>query len=209
MYFISFVLEDHFSLAVMAALMFSGGIALGYFVVRQDHKWLIWMPLFLFQLVRKLIGDHPSMIRLSVVIFSFNTTAIALYMSSGFHPFVPALIALITGCNIMVILLMMGKAMEKDVMDMSPKALWAPGPVVTNFCGLAVLFLELPSFWYAIAMGISLGQEVLAGDVGYTQGLTVRLQAYAMVIVPALFVSALCETIAIQGLSRLSGQDGQ
>jgi len=188
----------------MAALISGSGSVLAFFIVKQGNKWLIGLPLLLFQLVRILIGVHPGLLRFSMVIFGFNSTAIALYMSSGFHPFVPAMIALITGYNIMVILLMMGKTLENDVMDMSPKATWAPGPVLTNFCGLAVLFLELPCFFYAIAMGISLGQQIMAGEVDYSQGMAIRLQAYAMVIVPALFISAICETIAIHGMSRWS-----
>jgi hypothetical protein len=64
-----------------------------------------------------------------------------------------------------------------------------------------MLFLELPCFWYSIAMGIRLGQEILTGQTSYVQGIPDRLHAYMFLILPILLVSAVCEAIAIRGMA--------
>ncbi len=197
-----FVIADHFRLACLAALLFFGGLLLAYLVEKHDFTFLSWLPRQLFLLVRKLIGPHPGPLRLGLVIFCFNSLAICLYMASGFHPVIPAMISILTGFNIMMILLMVGDELQFSDLAMAPTSSWAPGSFVAALCGLAVLVLELPCFWYSIAMGISLGREILDGRVDYFQGICFRLQAYALVVLPALLVSAICETIAIQGMRK-------
>ncbi len=195
-----FVFVEHFFTACLAALLFFGGILLAYLVVKQKIKFLSWLPRQVFELVRKLIGPHPGLVRLGLVIFCFNGLAICLYMASGFHPVLPATISILTGFNIMMICLMIGDELKSSDLIMSTTSSWAPGPGVSFFCGMAVLILELPCFWYSIAMGISLGREIVSGQVAYGQGLALRLQAYTIVILPTLMLSAICETVAIQGM---------
>jgi hypothetical protein len=58
-------------------------------------------------------------------------------------------------------------------------------------------------------MGIRMGEQVLAGQTTYAQALATRAEAYASVIVPLLLLSAICETVAIRGMSaRLGGKTG-
>jgi uncharacterized membrane protein SpoIIM required for sporulation len=60
-----------------------------------------------------------------------------------------------------------------------------------------VLILELPAFWYSVAMGISMGHAVRSGTA-YVEAFQDRIVPYLAVIVPALLISAIAESIAIQ-----------
>jgi hypothetical protein len=194
----SFVLVHHFGLACGAALLFLMGVLLAFPVVKLGAAPLTWLPRVLFGMVRRLLGGQPSMARLGSVIFGFNGSAMLLYMASGVHPGIPAAISVLTGYNIAVILLLSGEA---NGLAITPAAHWKPARWVAGLCGLAVVFLELPCFWYSIAMGIGLGQEVVAGRTGYLEAFSFRLYAYVVLILPVLLVSALCEAIAIQGMA--------
>jgi len=195
----TFILVQHLCLACGAGLLFLAGVLLALPVVKAGSVRLTWLPLTLFRMVHRALGTHPGMIRLWVLIFGFNGTAMALYMASGVHPVLPAAISLVTGYNLSVILLVAGQTQRLNGLAISPDTRWKPAGRVAVLCGLAVVLLELPCFWYSIAMGIRLGQEVVAGRIGYLQGVGIRLHAYALLILPVLFVSAVCEAIAIRG----------
>ncbi len=197
----SFVFVQHFGLACGAALLFLVGALLAFPVVKHGSPRLTRMPLILFRWVRRTLGTHPGMIRLWSLIFGFNGTVMLLYMASGVHPAFPAAISFLTGYNIAVILLLAGELEDLDGLAVSSASGWTPGKWVAGMCGLAVLLLELPCFWYSIAMGIRLGQAIVAGQTSYVEGISVRLHAYALLILPTLLVSAVCEAIAIRGMS--------
>ena len=74
---------------------------------------------------------------------------------------------------------------------------WRPPAGLSMACGVLVLLLELPCFWYCIAMGISMGWAV-QGGTPYQTALASRAPAYASVIVPLLLVSALAESVTIR-----------
>ncbi len=195
----SFVFVQHVSLACGAALLFLAGALLAFPVARKGPALLTRPPLILFRLVRRMLGPHPGMNRLWLLIFGFNGTVMFLYMASGVRPGIPAAISLLTGYNIAVILLVAGGS--EDMEELSPAARWKPAKWVAGLCGLAVIFLELPCFWYSIAMGIRLGQEVATGRTSYLEGIVDRIEAYGLFILPLLLVSAVCEAIAIRGMS--------
>ena len=197
----SFVFVQHFGLACGAALLFLVGVLLAFPVVKHGSPRLTWLPLILFRMVRRMFGTNPGMTRLWSLIFGFNGTAMLLYMASGVHPGFPAAISILTGYNIAAILLLAGESEDLDGLAVSPASGWKPGKWVAGICGLAVLLLELPCFWYSIAMGIRLGQEIVAGQTSYLQGIPARLHAYVLLILPVLLVSAVCEAIAIRGMS--------
>jgi hypothetical protein len=196
----SFVWVDHFGLACGAALLFLAGSLIAFPVVRRGSPGLTWLPLVLFRLVRRMLGSAPGMGRLAAIIFGFNGTAMLLYMASGVHPGIPAAISILTGYNIAVILLIAGESENLEGLAPSPAFGWRPGKWVAGICGLAVLLLELPCFWYSIAMGIRLGQEIVNGHTSYMQGIPIRVHAYLVLVLPVLFVSAVCEAIAIKGM---------
>jgi len=197
----AFVFVQHFGLACGAALLFLAGVLLAFPAVKRGSTFLTGLPVVLFRMVGRMLGAEPSITRLWSVIFGFNGTVMLLYMASGVHPAVPAAISLVTGYNIAAILLLAGENRDFADLAVSPGARWVPVRWVAGLCGLAVLILELPCFWYAIAMGIRLGQEIEAGRTSYMQGITPRIHAYVMVILPALLVSAVCEAIAVRGMA--------
>lgn len=198
---LAFVLVQNFGLACGAALLFFVGVLLALPAARSGSAPLTWLPLFLFRVVLRLLGEEPGLARLCLVIFGFNGTAMLLYMASGFHPVIPAAVCLLTGYNIAAILLLAGEKRELGDLVVSPGARWTPPRWVAGLCGLAVLVVELPCFWYSIAMGIGLGLEIASGQTDYIQGFAPRLDAYLRVLLPALFASAMCESIAIRGMS--------
>jgi len=202
-----FVFVQHFGLACGAALLFLVGVVLAFPAVKRGSTFLMWLPVVLFRMVGRMLGAEPSITRLWSVIFGFNGTVMLLYMASGVHPAIPAAISLVTGYNIAAILLLARENRDFGDLAVSPGARWVPARWVAGLCGLAVLILELPCFWYAIAMGIRLGQEIAAGQTSYMQGITPRIHAYLMVILPALLVSAVCEAFAIRGMSALPPED--
>ncbi len=201
----SFVFVRHFDLALGAALLFLAGALLAFPAVRKGPALLTRPPLVLFRMVRRMVGTHPGMNRLWLLIFGFNGTVMFLYMASGVRPGIPAAISFLTGYNLAVILLVAGGMEEAG--DFSPVSRWKPAKWVAGLCGLAVILLELPCFWYSIAMGIRLGQEVAEGRTGYLEGMAARMDAYGQIILPVLLVSAVCEAIAIRGMSAFPPGD--
>jgi hypothetical protein len=198
---VRFIFVDHESAALEAALLFGAGSLLAYPAVRLKLRSLTMFPLALFRLARCLVGTEANP-RMALAIFGFNGTAMFLYMASGFHPAIPAAISLLTGFNIATILLWAGMdETRQDDEPIAPPGRWMPGRRLATVCGLAVLLIELPCFAFAIAMGIRMGQDVLSGRMTYAQGFASRVEAYASVILPLLLVSAICETVAIRGMS--------
>ncbi len=198
----AYVWIEHFGLACRASLLFFGGVLAAVVVVRAGPSVLTRFPLALFRWVRRMIGPDPGLFRLGGVIFGFNATAMGLYMATGVRPLFPQAVALLTGFDITVILFMAG---GEPLPGESPAEAgrgdrWRPGKGLTLLCGLVVLAVELPCFWYAVALGIGLGLEVASGRVGYLEGLPIRAHAYLRAIVPLLLLSAACEAVAIRGM---------
>jgi len=153
------------------------------------------------------MGRQPGLARVALVIWAFNSAAIFLYMASGYHPMLPKLFAIWTGLNVGVI-----AGMRPEGLDWPPAhageggSRWVPPAPVVALCAGLVLALELPCFWYSLAMGMSMGWEVQAGESAYVDALRPRLIAYLTVIVPLLLASAVAESVAIRAGRTDSGQ---
>jgi len=197
---ISFVFVQHFWSACEAALLFFLGALLAWPLLKIAPRFLAWFSRLLFRLLRRLFGEDPTIARMAGVIFGFNGSAMFLYMATGFRPWMPEAVAVLTGFNISVVLLAADGEIEFFGKGTETRAGWVPGKRLTGLCGMMVLLLELPCFWYTVGMGVSLGREILSGGITYTQGLLPRAQAYALVILPLLLVSAVCEAVAIRGM---------
>jgi len=198
-----FIFSQHLGAACLAALLFGLGSLLAWPAVRFGPSFLTGFPLALYRMILTLIGRNPSMSRMWWIIFGFNGAAMFLYMASGIRPVLPAAISLLTGYNITAILLLAGKEMGADHAEGEPEtdvSAWVPGGLLTILCGMAVLVIELPCFFFSIGMGVSLGMEIEAGQILYTQGLSIRAHAYALILLPLLAASAACEVIAIRGM---------
>lgn len=200
---LEFVLREHFRLAAHAALLFAVGLFVSWPVIRYRLRGVALVPLAVFRVVLKLIGPAPSIARTAAVVFCFNGAVMFLCMASGFHPLPPKLLGIWTGLNIGVIT---GLARQEPLMAAggSGPGRWAPPRWLTALCSLAVLTLELPCFWLALAMGMSMGHAVQAGTQSYLEALTPRAGAYGAVILPALLLSAVAEAVAVRGSSAPS-----
>jgi hypothetical protein len=202
-----FIFIRHLWLALDAAILFAVGLFVAVPVVRYRLGAVKWLPLRLFRLVVRLMGEG-GIARTALVIWLFNSVAIFIYMAGGFHPLVPKLFAIWTGLNIAV--LTGGIEREEDPilsrLSARPDDAWRLPRWILLICGLLVLVLELPCFWFAIAMGIRMGHRVQAGS-SYGVELAHRGAAYATVIVPLLLLSAIAEAIAIRALPGGKGED--
>jgi hypothetical protein len=201
---ISFVLARHFWPACEAALLFFLGALLAWPAMRFGPGVLTRFPRMLLRQVARWFGKDPSIARMTGVIFGFNATAMFLYMAAGIRPWLPQAIAVLTGFHIAVALFLGEEELwgPADGAVPGPGASWFPGKGLTALCGVLVLGIELPCFWYATGMGISLGRDVLAGLVPYAEGVVPRAKAYAAVILPLLLTSAACEAVAVRGMRR-------
>lgn len=199
---ISFVLVRHFWPACEAALLFFLGALLAWPAVRFGPGVFTGFPRMLLRQVARWFGTEPSIARMTGVIFGFNATAMFLYMASGIRPWLPQAVAVLTGFHLSVALFLGEEEMWGPAGGSDPVGAWVPGRGLTALCGLLVLGIELPCFFYATGMGMSLGRDVLSALVSYGEGLVPRAKAYASVILPLLLASAFCEAVAIRGMRR-------
>ncbi|NQT88614.1 stage II sporulation protein M [bacterium] len=190
------LLWDHVGLGGVAAVLFVAGLGTSAAVVRHDVRWLMAMPLWVVRRVMGFIAPSFPPVRVFLLIFLFNSVAIFFYMASGVLIVAPAAVAFLTGMNIGVIVLR-----SREIGLPAPTGEPREIPPWVGPCGMAVIALELPCFWMAMAMGIRMGQAL---SRNYTTArlaelFTPRAIAYACVIVPILCISALAETAAIRG----------
>jgi len=201
------LLYNHLGLAFVAALLFAAGLGTSLAVVRGEVRWLMAVPLWIVGRVLRIIGPAFPPLRVFLVIFCFNSVAIFLYMASGALVVAPAFVAFLTGLNIGVIVLKAGEV-ELPTGERPLAATMRPSDDVevapwVSLCSLAVLVLELPSFWLSVGMGIGMGRELTRvgqftlANMGALLG--ERATAYVSIILPLLLLSAIAETAAIRG----------
>ena len=210
-------IQQHLVLAFWAALVFVMGFASAFVVVRGHLRFLMRFPLWFASKVDQLLSGNRSFVIVFLVIFCFNSVAMFLYMVSGVVEMMPGVIDFLTGMNIGIVFLakhqkvrapentepavegwdtdQLQAATEAAVTSSSPAR---HAIILIGF--LVVTALELPCLWLSIAMGMRLcrfthpdGEPcLLAHDIA------VRAQAYLLVIVPLLAISALAEAISVR-----------
>jgi hypothetical protein len=195
----AFFFADHFIPAGKAALCFFAGALAVIPVVKLNRNACEIASSRLLRTVSKLFGRHPGPLRTALTIFLFNGTAIFVYMSLGINPVVPKVIAVLTGFTIA--LCFAAPQHVEGVFEFPVRRAddWVPSTSLTIVCGIATALLELPCFFFSIGMGITLGKEVITHQTAYLSALETRAMVYATVVLPLLFLSAICETIAIRG----------
>ncbi len=219
--------QTGFALYGMAA--FLAGAASAWIVIHWRVEPLIRFALWMLEQVGKLVGKHPSMARLFLVIFLFNSVAMFAYMCSGVWVFLPAAIGFLTGMNLAIIFVEGRPAwFEEEEEDsglnlsvseadgLAEMAEPPPVKLLPLLCGLLVIVLELPAFWFSMGMGISLGHFVREHytaaqillfqfrDPSLWPALAERCAAYWRVIAPVLAVSALAEAYAVAESARMT-----
>lgn len=200
---VKFIFAGHLALAAESAVLFTAGLCLAWPIVRFQLRAVQAPALAIFRMVVRLIGTQPSLLRMTLVIFLFNGSTMFLYMTASVHPLIPKLIAVVTGANVAMVFLNSERVPGASELGRPGSTQWVPSGGLTLLCSLVVVLLELPCFWYAIAMGMSLGQEVAAGTSSYGPAFEVRGRAYGAVLIPLLFLSAVCESIAVRGAGGL------
>lgn len=198
-----YILVDHFHPAIDSALLLAAGLFVSVPVVKYRLGFVQWLPLALMRLVIRMMGRSNDLLRTSLVIWLFNSSAMFLYMAAGFHPLLPKVLGLWTGLNIGVVLAHSHRETRDGGGSLHPPGAdpdaWRPPRPVAAVCGVAVLVLELPCFFYAIALGMRMGADVAWGGVAYADAFPRRALAYGAIIVPVLLISAIAESVAIRG----------
>ena len=185
-----FVLQ-HTVTAVSMALLFVAGAACAFPVMRYGIRPLLAAPRWFAEMLGKVLAAKPSIPYLALFIFSFNGSAIFLYMLTGLVPWLPAVVVFFAGLNV-VLAGMLGR--QPITADRVAK----PLPALVRLCAILTFLLELPSLWYAMAMGWVM--EVTVLDLLHGAALDPvrrRVLAYLIVILPLLAVSALAEAYAV------------
>ena len=195
-------LREHLGPATWAFAVFACGFVLAFPVVRYNVRSLLAFPRWLLRLARKYLRPELSPVLLCSFIFLFNTGAIFLYMMSGGLIFLPIVFDLFTGLNVAAVML-------KDAEDAEDPRKPEPAPddprkprAWVGFLSLFVIVVELGSFWLAIGMGMKLGhvmRDHFAWET-FVRAAEPRALAYVVVLVPALFLSAMAETAAIKAM---------
>lgn len=183
------------------AFLFGAGVLFAVPVLRWNIRPLLVTAEWFAARVARVLASGPSRLRLGLFIFGFNACAIFIYMLSGLVPYLPAVTAFMTGTNVALASLI-GRKHRSEIrmrVHLSPSA---------RICMLLTFCLELPGFWYAMALGYTITTRipdlVARSNLSSVQE---RVAAYGMVIVPVLAVSAFCEAHAI--VSSLAGPSAE
>jgi len=194
-------LWNHRGVAGYAAIVFFAGMTAAWPVMKFRVRFLSTFPVAFLTWIRVVLGNDPSLPKMALFIFGFNSVAMFVYMSAGIIRGLPWIVAFWTGLNIGVV---MARASDLDAFAYPGHPAdhkveqSAAGMAIAVLCFLLTLSLELPCFWFSIAMGISLSTDTSVGSL--TDIWLVRAKVYATFIVPALFISAVAESRAISGI---------
>ncbi len=182
---------EHTRPAFGMAMFFGAGVVFAFPAFRRHWAPLLAIPRWFAGRLERIMRRNPSRLGLAVFIFLFNGSIIFLYMLTGLVPGAPLLVAFLTGMNVALAALL-GKG------RVSPETFDRPLPFSARLCAVLTFCLELPCFWYAMALGwtikttlVDVFQGVEIADV------QVRVLAYRRVILPLLAVSAVAEAHAV------------
>jgi len=187
----------HTRLAAGMAFVFGAGAVFSLPVLQWQIKPLMYFPRKFAHLIERIVSAHLHRFRLAIFIFLFNGMAIFLYMLTGLIPGVPVAVTFLTGLNV-ALASFLGR--RKVLQSSQPAALSASARI----CAILTFLLELPCFWYAMALGWTIKTRLPDLFTGENLASTKeRVLAYALVILPLLGISALAEAHAV--VSSLRG----
>jgi len=181
----------HTGMAGAMALIFFAGALCALPVLRWQVRALLVVPRWFAGTLARVINAGLSVPELALFIFLFNGSAMLAYMLSGLIPWLPAVVTFSTGLNVVAAGLL-GKE------SMPPPQTSRRVPLSGALCGGLTFVLELPCFWYTMAMGWTMEPHI----IGLLKGtnavpLLNRLIAYAIIVLPVLAVSAFAEAYAV------------
>ncbi|MBN1653941.1 MAG: stage II sporulation protein M [Deltaproteobacteria bacterium] len=199
---VEYLFVDHFLSACVAALYFLFGAVAVLPMMRFNREGCRQAAEWILRALARLFGPKPGLLRIAFTIFLYNGAVMFLYMSLGVHPLLPKLVAVLTGFVLALCFSLPQEAQGLLGFSSVGPSDWVPAPRLAILCGAATVLIELPCFFYSIAMGITLGQDLIGGNPGYLSGLITRAEVYLIVVLPLLLLSAVCETVAIRGSAR-------
>ena len=176
-------------------------------VVANNIRPLMAFPMWLVERLMVFIRRNPSILALGLLIFTFNGVAMFIYLLLGLIPYLPAVIAFLTGMNVAIGAIKGPEIMIRSAEDGGDSAPadqdetpQAPPKLnrLAVACSLVTLLLELPCFWLTIALAA--GMNYWLGDVAAPRNLPdfqMRVVTYLKVILPLLAVSALAESYSV------------
>jgi len=184
-------------------LLFGTGMLLAIPVMRNRFRPLLFFPRIFADMLDRLLRNNPSTLRLAAFIFLFNSCAIFLYMLTGVVPFLPAVVALWAGLNVaLAAILAQERFPPADISAL-------PIPVTARIGAVMTFALEIPSFCFALAMGLTIQTRLpplfQGADI---KDIRLRALAYLMIIVPTLAISALAEAHAVCSAFTASKRGG-
>lgn len=185
--------------ALGASLAFFIGVYSARFVLASNIRPLMAVPVWVLRKLGRFLRRNPTIPALGLLIFAFNGTAMFIYLLLGLVPFLPATVAFLTGMNVAV-----GAAKGPEIMaelgPAEPEHPEAPPRLnpVAAACSVVVLLLELPCFWFTIALASGMSYTVVTvAEPRNLPDFKLRLMTYASIILPLLAVSAFAEAYSV------------
>jgi len=191
-----------------ALFIFFSGFCFSYMVNLFNIKFLKWFPVWFVRVMSRFINPRAGFMKIFLIIFLFNSISIAIYMLSGLFVILPLIIAFLTGMNVgLTVFIPPRETME----GYEPGRTYRDSNIIRMIVfSTFVMVIEMVIFSVALGMGISLGisvSAVSAADPSASTGAAMyiadllfqRLNAYFLICVPALAVSAYMEAVIIKG----------
>ena len=204
-----FVIKANLYFAWLALLIFFAGFCFSYPVNHFKMRIFLWFPRKFMKIMARFINPKASFARIFIVIFLFNSISIMLYMLSGLFICLPFLITFLTGMNIGLTVFIPPRSIDGGV-DIGEIHIVNNMFLMMLFSTL-VIVLEILVFSVALGMGMSLAMAVSAVSnsspaavekisVYIAAMMSQYLQAYFLICVPVLAVSAFMESSVIKGM---------
>ena len=194
-------LVGHTGYAVAMALVFFAGMTFAVPVLRWQVGFLLLLPRWFAGRIERIMSSGPSFPGLGAFIFLFNSGMMLLDMLTGLVPWLPAFVTFLTGLNV-ALAGFMGRS------GAGPERVADPLPFSARLCAALTFCLELPCFWYTMAMGWTMTARFVdvfrGGNMGSVRQ---RVVAYVIVILPLLAVSAFAEAHAVRSALQRRPRD--
>lgn len=233
------LLADQWQMAAVEGGVFFIGIFSASIVIRHRLRFLMAFPQWLMGNLAKLLESKPGYLFILLFIFCFNSAAIFIYMMTGaLLQLLPTAVCFLTGMNIGIVagtaqvFAAVSRAARRRISEergpddfgvdellppereteapvFPPRGMTSAQFYTQTVCVILVALLELPAFWFAIALGTSLSRHwlPLAGP-GVAESILARMTAYVTVIVPVLAISAAVEAVAVRMSTKETGPQG-
>ncbi len=168
------------TLFLISVFLFFIGLTCSIPVVKKEIRFLLFYPLWVWKRLKLFLQSEPTLPKLFLFIFFFNSASLFTNIVSGIVVFLPFLFSFFIGLNVGIIAYHEG----------GWKALFG------MFIAPHVIF-ELPAAWISTTLGMQIGCEISAGSNSVTQIVQQSLLVYVQLIFPLLLIAGLIEAALI------------